>query len=402
MAGPSHLGADTVSASAARPQVPATRYAERLDRARAGLAGHGAAALLIGVGADLRYLTGYEAMPLERLTMLVLGRSGPATLVAPRLEAMAAAISPAGRADLLEVVPWEETEDPHALVASRLDSLAGDAPGDARVLVSDTLWALHTLRLQAAIRGRTFGLATEVTRDLRMRKDADEIALLRAAAQAADRVMLAVANGPLIGRTEADVSSEIADRLRDEGHDFGEFGIVASGPNGASPHHHPGDRRIDAGEPVVFDLGGPLGGYKSDTTRTVWVAGPGRSLPPDEEFLRIYDLVKQANEAAARAVRPAAETADLDGIARDVITAGGYGEQFLHRTGHGIGLETHEDPYLVGGSPDVLGEGTAFSIEPGIYLEGRYGVRIEDIVVCGAHGPDVLNETTHELLIVEG
>jgi Xaa-Pro aminopeptidase len=391
-----------MTVAAARAQIPGTRYGERLERARAGIAGHGAAALLIGVGADLRYLTGYEAMPLERLTMLVLGRTGPATLVAPRLEAMAAAISPAGAAGLLDIVPWDETDNPHDLVAARLDTLAGDAATDARVLVSDTLWALHTLRLQASIPGRPFGLATEVTRELRMRKDPDEVALLRAAARAADRVMLAIANGPLVGRTEADVSREIADRLRDEGHDFGEFGIVASGPNGASPHHHPGDRAIQVGEPIVFDLGGPLGGYKSDTTRTVWVAGPGRAHEPDDEFVRIYDLVKRANEAAAEAVRPNAETADLDGIARDVITAGGYGPQFLHRTGHGIGLETHEDPYLVGGSPDVLAEGVAFSIEPGIYLEGRYGVRIEDIVVCGADGADVLNETTHELLIVEG
>jgi len=391
-----------VTLTAARPTIPAERHADRLGRARETLGRRGAAALLIGTGADLRYLTGYVAMPLERLTMLALAVDGPATLVAPRLEAMAAADSPAGEAGLVEIAAWDETDDPHALVAERLRPQLDRTAMDARLLVSDTLWAMHVLALQDALPGRPFGLATEVMRELRMRKDAEEVALLRLAAHAADRVMTAIAHGPLIGRTEAEVSAEIAERLRDEGHDFGEFGIVASGPNAASPHHHPGDRRIAAGEPVVFDLGGPLGGYKSDTTRTVWVAGPGRASGPDEEFLRVYDLVKQANEAATNAVRPRAECADLDGVARDVITAGGYGEQFLHRTGHGIGLETHEDPYLVGGSPDTLAEGTAFSIEPGIYLEGRYGVRIEDIVVCGPSGPDVLNESTRELLVVSG
>jgi Xaa-Pro aminopeptidase len=388
--------------TAARPTIPAERYARRLERARAGLTGHGAAALLIGIGADLRYLTGYVAMPLERLTMLVLTADGPVTLVAPRLEAMAAAESPAAEAGHVEVVAWDETDDPHALVAERLGAQLNGATMDARVLVSDTLWALHVLALQRALPGRPFGLATEVMRELRMRKDGEEVELLRLAAHAADRVVTAIAHGPLIGRTEAEVSAEIAERLREEGHDFGEFGIVASGPNAASPHHDPGDRRIEAGEPVVFDLGGPLGGYKSDTTRTVWVAGPSRSAGPDEEFLRVYDLVKEANEAATKAVRPNAECADLDGVARDIITAGGYGEQYLHRTGHGIGLETHEDPYLVEGSPSTLAAGMAFSIEPGIYLAGRYGVRIEDIVVCGPTGPDVLNESTRELLVVSG
>ena len=387
---------------AARPTIPAERYADRLDRARASLADHGAAALLIGVGADLRYLTGYVAMPLERLTMLVLAADGPAVLIAPRLEAMAASGSPAGVAGLVEVLPWDETDDPHVLAASRLDGLLKRAPRDARVLVSDGLWAMHVLALQRAIPGRPFGLATEVLRELRMRKDPDEVALLRLAAHAADRVILAIAHGRLIDRTEAEVSREIADRLIDEGHELGEFGIVASGPNGASPHHHPSDKVIVAGEPIVFDLGGPLGGYKSDTTRTVWVAGPDGAAGPDPEFLAIYELVRHANDAATKAVRSGARCGDLDAIARKVISAGGYGAQFLHRLGHGIGLETHEEPYLVGGNAEALGAGVAFSIEPGIYLAGRYGVRIEDIVVCGATGPDVLNESTRELMVVAG
>ena len=384
-----------MTAGAARSAMPAETYAGRLERARAGLAANGAEALLVGVGADLVYLTGYAAMPLERLTMLVLGRDGRPTIVAPRLEAMAAAISPAGAAGLVDVLAWDETDDAHALVA-------GLVSGSAGVLVSHTLWAMHVLGLQRALPGRPFGLATEVLRDLRMRKDPTEIDLLRQAGAAADRVVTAVTSGRLIGRTEAEVSLEIAQRLKTEGHDFGEFGIVASGPNSASPHHDPGERRIRAGEPIVFDLGGPLGGYKSDTTRTVWVGGPDLGSPPDPEFLRIYDLVKRANEAATAAVRPGVRCADLDAVARAVITEGGYGPAFLHRLGHGIGLETHEEPYLVGGSPDSLAEGVAFSIEPGIYLADRYGVRIEDIVVCGPEGADVMNLVTHELQVVPG
>jgi Xaa-Pro aminopeptidase len=381
--------------STAVPAIPAHRYGERIERARAALSSHSAAALLLGVGADLRYLTGYQAILTERLTMLVLPASGPAILVAPRLEAMAAATCPAVGAGLVEVVAWDETQDAHALVADRLSGAAG------RILVSSDLWALHVLALQDALPGRPFGLATEVLRDLRMAKDADEIALLRLAAHAADRVLEAAAAGTLVGRTEREVSLEILDRLVAEGHDSAQFAIVASGPNSASPHHHPGDRRIEAGEPVVFDLGGPFAGYCSDMTRTVWVAGPD-GIQPSEAFLANYDLVRQANAEATAAVRPGVACEAIDAAARRVIEAGGQGPAFLHRVGHGIGLEVHEEPYLVGGNSEPLRAGVAFSIEPGIYLADRHGVRIEDIVVCGADGPDVLNEATRELLIVRG
>jgi len=377
------------------PTIPAHRHAERIERARAALSSHAAAALLLGVGADLRYLTGYQAILTERLTMLVLPSSGPAILVAPRLEAMAAATCPAATEGLVEVVAWDETQDAHGLVADRLSAFGG------RILISADLWAMHVLALQGALPGRPFGLATEVLRDLRMAKDPDEIALLRRAAHAADRVLEAIASGPLVGRTEREVSLEILDGLVAEGHDAAQFAIVASGPNSASPHHHPGDRRIEPGEPIVFDLGGPFAGYCSDMTRTVWVAGPDR-IPPTAEFLAIYDLVRRANAAATAAVRPGVACEAIDAAARRVIEAGGHGPAFLHRVGHGIGLETHEEPYLVGGNSEPLRAGVAFSIEPGIYLADRHGVRIEDIVVCGAQGPDVLNEATRDLLIVDG
>jgi Xaa-Pro aminopeptidase len=377
------------------------RFRARLGGARAALAAHDAAALLLGVGADLRYLTGYAAMPLERLTMLVLPVAGPASLVAPRLEAMAAAASPAAAAGLVDVVAWDETDDAHALVASLLETAANGQVPAGRLLVSSDLWAMHVIGLQRALPDRAFGLATEVTRDLRMAKDDGEIELLRLAAHAADRVLLAIAAGPLLGRTERDVSREIRDRLVDEGHDIGQFAIVASGPNSASPHHGAGERVLGAGEPVVLDLGGPYGGYCSDMTRTIWIAGPD-GIEPDATFREIYDLVHRANADATAAVRPGVACETLDAIARGVITDGGHGPAFIHRVGHGIGLETHEEPYLVGGNAEPLRAGVAFSIEPGIYLAGRYGVRIEDIVVCGSSGPDVLNDATRDLLVVAG
>lgn len=386
-----------VTSMATVPTIPAHRYGERVERARAALSSHAAAALLLGVGADLRYLTGYQTILTERLTMLVLPASGPAILVAPRLEAMAAADCPAAAAGLVEVVAWDETQKAHSLVAERLST--GGATN--RILLNSDLWAMHVLALQDALPERQFGLATEVLRDFRMRKDADEIALLRLAAQAADRVLGQIASGPLIGRTEREVSLEILDRLVAEGHDAAQFAIVAAGPNSASPHHHPGDRRISAGEPIVFDIGGPYAGYCSDMTRTVWVAGPDR-IPPSAEFLEIYQLVQQANAEATAAVRPGVTCEALDAAARMVIAAGGHGPAFLHRVGHGIGLEVHEEPYLVGGNREPLRPGVTFSIEPGIYLADRHGVRIEDIVVCGADGPDVLNEAPRDLLIVRG
>lgn len=388
-----------------RPVIPAARHGERLARASAATAAHGAAALLIGVGADLRYLTGYAAMPLERLTMLVMPNGGAPFLVAPRLEAMRAARCPAAAAGLVEVIAWDETEDAHRLVAEQLGARrvgaeAAAAAGPA--LVSSGLWAMHVLGLQRALPGHQFGLATEVLRDLRMTKDPDEVALLRLAAEAADRAMLGIAGGPLIGRTEHDVSREIRDRLIAEGHDDAGFAIVASGPNSASPHHEPGERQLRAGEPVVLDIGGILGGYASDTTRTIWIEGPDHAQPPTAEYRAVHELVLAANEAATAAVQPGISCEAVDAIARRVITDGGHGPQFLHRVGHGIGLEGHEEPYLVSGNAEPLRTGVSFSIEPGIYLDGRFGVRIEDIVVCGPDAADVLNRVPRGVWAVPG
>jgi len=250
--------------------------------------------------------------------------------------------------------------------------------------------------------GATFELASTATRQLRMAKDADEVALLRLAAEAADRVISQVSRGHLIGRTEIEVSREIRERLVAEGHEQSEFAIVGSGPNSASPHHDASERRIQAGEPVVLDIGGTVEGYTSDTTRTIWVSGGDPSHGPDPEFLRLYGVLQAAQAAASAAVRPGIACQALDATARSIITDAGYGPNFFHRLGHGIGLEAHEEPYLVAGNAEPLRAGYAFSVEPGIYLEGRYGARLEDIVVCGPSGPLVLNRSPLDLQVVDG
>ncbi len=407
--------------STAELGIPPARFAARLGAAREALSRTGDLALLVGVGADLRWLTGYDAMNLERLTLLVLSTADAPALLVPRLEVPRAALAPAAAAGLVRVVPWEETADPvalvPALVASRApspaapgstgprhDRPAGSAPGATavpRLLVSERLWASFVLRLQAVFPGTPFGLASDVLRPLRMAKDADEIALLRAAAHAADRVVLAIAAGRLLGRPEADVAREVRERLLDEGHETAAFAIVGSGPHSASPHHEASDRRIAAGEPIVLDIGGSYRGYGSDITRTLWVTGE-EGLGPDEAFQRLYEVLRRAQAAATAAVRPGVAAERIDAVGRAIIAAAGYGAAFIHRIGHGIGLEGHEDPYLVAGNAEPLRAGYAFSVEPGIYLEGRYGARIEDIVVCGADGPDVLNEAPRELLVVRG
>jgi Xaa-Pro aminopeptidase len=330
----------------------------------------------------------------------------------PRLELAAAQACTAAEAGLIDLAPWEETEDPFELVAAKLE--ASDSRPEVQIgalggawgrlgglLVSDRLWATHLLRLQAALPDAAFGLASTILTPLRALKDAEEIDLLRRAAHAADRVVEQIAAGPLVGRSEAEVSKEVRDRLIAEGHDEPSFAIVASGPNSASPHHEASDKVIAAGDPIVLDIGGRLEGYCSDTTRTLWVTGED-DVRPSDEFTKLYDVLQHAQAAAMAAVRPGLAAADLDGVARQMIAKGGYGAQFIHRTGHGIGLDGHEDPYIVESNPVPLVAGNAFSIEPGIYFDGKFGARIEDIVVCAADGADALNLTSRDLYVVRG
>ena len=387
-----------------RPTIGAGRLAHRLSRARHLAADSGLDALLVGVGADLLYLAGYGALPLERLTMLVVPAVGRPSLVVPRLEAMAARATAVAEAGTVAIVPWDETDDPFAIVRVAIEREARAAGRDlaGALAVSDRLWATFLLRLQAELPGERFEPLSRVLRAERIVKDPDEIELLRVAARAADRVIETIAHGRLIGRSELDVSREIRDRLLVEGHEVASFAIVGSGPNSASPHHQPTERTIRAGEPIVLDIGGTVSGYGSDITRTIWVNGGDPAKGPDHDFLTLYAVLRAAQAEATHAVRPGVPAERVDAVAREIIGAAGFAARFIHRTGHGIGLEEHEDPYIVAGNDEPLQAGMAFSVEPGIYLEGRYGARIEDIVVCGEAGPTVLNAVTRDLLVVHG
>jgi Xaa-Pro aminopeptidase len=364
-----------------------TSRAERLARARKELAARGVDALLVGPSADLEYLTGYRAPPLERLTLLVLPADGDARLLVPALEA------PLARDHLgdleVEVAAWQETEDPLTLVTG---ALAGAAGG--RLGVGDRLWSAFLLRLQAALPGARWTVASTVTRQLRMRKDEAEVAALAGVAAAIDRVVDGLEQLRWAGRTERQVAADIQAAIR-AGHDEALFVIVGSGPNGASPHHTATDRVIRPGDPVVVDIGGRLDGYCSDTTRTLVVGQPPAG------FEALYAVLHAAQLAGCRAARPGVPAEAVDAACREPIAAAGYGPGFVHRTGHGIGLEEHEDPYIVAGNGEALEPGMAFSVEPGIYLPGRFGARIEDIVVCTADGARRLNTTARELRVVD-
>ena len=368
-------------------QAMAPLYPEdRLERAAAATRAAGFGALLLTPGPDLRYVIGYDAHQLERLTCLVVPADKPPFLVVPRLELPAALASPAGHLGL-DIVAWDETDDPSALVARRLGAVSS-------VGLSDRMWALMTLRLRAALPDARQGLASTALRGLRIRKTPAEVAALREAGQAIDRVHARVPGWLRPGRTEREVAADIADAILAEGHARVDFTIVASGPNAASPHHEASDRALGAGDAVVVDIGGTMPtGYCSDCTRTYVLGSPAA------EFAAYYEVLREAQDAACAAVRPGVSAEAVDAAARDPITAAGYGGHFVHRTGHGIGLEPHEDPYIVAGNAEPLQQGMAFSIEPGIYA-GPHGARIEDIVVCGEQDCERLNNGTRELVVV--
>jgi Xaa-Pro aminopeptidase len=366
--------------------------AERTDRVRARMAELGVDVALLSVGPDLPYLTGYTAMPLERLTMLVLPRDGDATLVVPGLEAPRVAERP----DVFALRPWGETEDPVAIVAG----LVGAA---GRVAVGDRTWARFVLDLQAALPRAAFERASDVVGPLRAVKDAAEVAALRQAAEAVDRIAAELQGGriPLVGRSEAEVSADLSRRILDWGHQHVNFAIVASGPNAASPHHEAGARVIQPGELVLCDFGGTMLdtkgiGYCSDITRCVHIG------EPPAEVAEAYAVLHEAQRAAVAAAVVGTPCERVDATARERIAAAGYGDRFIHRTGHGIGVEEHEDPYIVAGNTTPLAAGHAFSVEPGIYVPGRFGLRLEDIVVAAVDGPDELNQADHSLAVVDG
>jgi Xaa-Pro aminopeptidase len=358
-------------------------YAHRLERARARMDTVGVDAMLLSVGPDLPYLTGYTAMPLERLTMLVVPRAGDAVLVIPELEAPRIVEQPG----VFTIEPWRETDDPIARVVAHVR-------GVRSVAIGDHTWARFTLALEEAMTDACFSAASAVTSPLRAVKDADEVEALQRAADAVDRIAVEMRTRPFAGRTEYDVHRELVERMLDAGHEQANFAIVASGPNAASPHHDPTDRVIADGDVVLCDFGGTMAGYCSDITR-MFVVGQ-----PPAEVAEAYAALVDAQEAGVQAASVGTSCEAVDAAARGVLAAAGLAAAFVHRTGHGIGLEAHEDPYVVEGNATALEPGHAFSIEPGVYFRDRFGLRLEDIVVATSDGPRRLNDAPRELCSV--
>ncbi|MFD9634695.1 M24 family metallopeptidase [Streptomyces violascens] len=362
-------------------------YRARMARAARSAADAGLAGLLVAPGPDLVYLTGYQPTAItERLTVLVLAAGQDPVLVVPTLEAPDAAH--AAGAAALTLRDWTDGKDPYAVTAPLLDV-------DGRFGVSDNAWAMHLLGLQKELPGTSYVALTEALPMLRAVKDEHELARLEAAGAAADEAYGEIVKVRFAGRKETEVAADLAALLMKYGHSQVDFTVVGSGPNGANPHHEAGDRTIERGDMVVLDFGGLKHGYGSDTTRTVHVGEPGAAEQ------RVHDVVREAQQAGFEAVRPGVACQDVDRAARAVIADAGYGEYFIHRTGHGIGVTTHEPPYMIEGEERPLVPGMCFSIEPGIYLPGRFGVRIEDIVTVTDDGGRRLNNTDRAMAIVE-
>ncbi len=368
-------------------RFPGSVYRDRLRSAADAAAARAIDALLITPSIDYRYLLAYTPPPLERLTCLVVRPGHDPVLVVPRLELPLAQQEMGELGDHVASVPWDEGADPYQAVRGLLK-------GVGRVAIQDQMWARHALRLRAALDPIELVEAGPALSALRRIKSPEEIFRLRRAAQVADTVMLAATGTPLTGTTERELSDRIRHLLVLYGHETADFAIVGSGPNSASPHHVPTERVISDGDALVIDLGGSRLDYCSDTTRTAFCGDPPR------EFEELHAVLQRAQAAACASVRPGVTASEVDRVAREIITEAGYGERFIHRTGHGIGMETHEEPYIIDGNDEPLEPGMAFSIEPGIYLPDRWGARIEDIVVVTAEGGERLNTTATDLYLV--
>ncbi|MGW6358484.1 M24 family metallopeptidase [Streptomyces sp. NPDC055092] len=361
-------------------------YKARMERAARSAADAGLAGVVVAPGPDMVWLTGYSpTADTERLTMLVLAPGRDPVLVVPTLEAPDAAKAVGAKA--LTLRDWTDGKDPYAVTAPLLDV-------SGRFGISDNAWAMHLIGLQKALPDTSYASLTEALPMLRAVKDAAELERLTAAGEAADATYEEIKKVPFAGRRETDVAGDLADLLRQFGHSQVDFTVVGSGPNGANPHHEAGERVIENGDMVVLDFGGLKHGYGSDTSRTVHVG------EPTAEEQRVHDIVREAQAAGCAAVRPGAACQDVDRAARAVITEFGYGQYFIHRTGHGIGVTTHEPPYMIEGEERPLVPGMCFSVEPGIYLPGRFGVRIEDIVTVTEDGVRRLNSTSRDMAIV--
>ncbi|MEO8288741.1 MAG: Xaa-Pro peptidase family protein [Chloroflexota bacterium] len=371
------------------------QYGERITRVRVLMRTNGLDFLVVGPSADLTYLTGAELRPSERLAVLILPREGPSTIVLPGFEASSLPPLPPG----VSVRTWGESDNPAHITAGIIADSMHTKPGGANVTigVGERLWAVYLLRLQSELPRAAFTPATAVLSQARLIKSAAEVELLKQAGSRADSAFMEMVKRPFIGRKEIDVSREFAKLMETRGLSVTDLPIVGSGPNSASPHHHASERVIEAGEPVVLDFWGTYKGYYADCTRTVWA---GSEPAAGSEQAHVYGVVALAQESAVQAGRPGISCEALDNVARSVIVEAGYGEYFSHRLGHGIGLDAHEAPFIVQGNDMVLQDQMAFSVEPGVYISGKFGVRIEDIVALVDGHAVRMNNTEHGVIVV--
>ena len=362
-------------------------FAERITKVQNLMRLDNVDALLLSVGADLPYFIGYEAMPLERLTMLIIRDEGNPTLVIPQLERARVTERPT----IFNIREWGETEDPIEIVATALT-------GSVRVAIGDTTWTRFTIELLKRMPSIDLLRANPITSQLRSIKSTEELERLQQAASAVDKIAYRLQNGQieLIGKTEREISEELGRQIISEGHSKVNFAIVAAGENAASPHHEAGERRIQKSEIVLCDFGGTMYGddgvgYCSDVTRCVWTGNP------PQEFVEMYGVLQEAQRKQVQEATHGTPAQQVDRVGRQIISAAGYGEFFVHRTGHGIGVEAHEEPYIVEGNVDPIQSGNVFSIEPGIYIPQKWGIRLEDIVAVTESGPLSLNTVNHDL-----
>ena len=362
-------------------------FAERITKVQNLMRLDNVDALLLSVGADLPYFIGYEAMPLERLTMLIIRDEGNPTLVIPKLERARVTERPT----IFNIREWGETEDPIEIVATALT-------GSVRVAIGDTTWTRFTIELLKRMPSIDLLRANPITSQLRSIKSTEELERLQQAASAVDKIAYRLQNGQieLIGKTEREISEELGRQIISEGHSKVNFAIVAAGENAASPHHEAGERRIQKSEIVLCDFGGTMYGddgvgYCSDVTRCVWTGNP------PQEFVEMYGVLQEAQRKQVQEATHGTPAQQVDRVGRQIISAAGYGEFFVHRTGHGIGVEAHEEPYIVEGNVDPIQSGNVFSIEPGIYIPQKWGIRLEDIVAVTESGPLSLNTVNHDL-----
>jgi len=359
----------------------------RLERLRVAMADKRVDLVALGPGAHMRWLLGVSPHADERACLLLVGPAGEAFLM-PALNAE-------GSREHTDIsfFEWRDDIGPDAALKDALAAAGGT--GAARVVLDETMRADFALLLLGELPGAHHEFTASTLGELRMRKDGGEIDFLKKSAAINDVAMGAGMVALRPGVSELEIVEIIKASFLAQGA-TPVFAIVAAGPNGAFPHHQPGRKKLAAGDVVVMDIGGKKDGFPSDMTRM------GAVGSPPEGYAQVHAIVEAAVVAALDAARPGARAKDVDAAARKVISDAGYGEFFVHRTGHGLGIEVHEPPYITATSETVLDENMVFSIEPGIYLPGRFGIRLEEIVVLGAEGPKILSGLSRDLYLSEG